>query len=85
MHYKNMGLYGSEFWSYSLKKRVGKLNTRALIEGAEPIIGKQALELGLVDDVIPELENFDQILHEKVLAMKSSHINNRLNAKLVRI
>jgi putative two-component system hydrogenase maturation factor HypX/HoxX len=40
MHYKNMGLHGSEFWSYSLKKRVGKLNTRALIQGAEPVIGK---------------------------------------------
>jgi putative two-component system protein, hydrogenase maturation factor HypX/HoxX len=23
MHYKNMGVYGSEFWTYSLPKRVG--------------------------------------------------------------
>jgi putative two-component system hydrogenase maturation factor HypX/HoxX len=24
MHYKNMGLYGSEYWTYSLPKRIGQ-------------------------------------------------------------
>lgn len=81
MHYKKMGLYGSEFWSYSLKKRVGLKHTNDLVEGCEPITGSQALELGLVDDVIQQFENFDGNLHQMVLSM-SKHISNLQASKI---
>jgi putative two-component system protein, hydrogenase maturation factor HypX/HoxX len=39
MHYQNMGLFGSEFWTYSLKKRVGERLANILTENCEPMIG----------------------------------------------
>ena len=52
-HYKNMGnLYGSEYWTYLLPRRVG-------LEGVQPVMGNrlpigvgEARRLGLVDKVL---------------------------------
>lgn len=43
MHYKNLGLYGSEYWTYSLPKRVGSDMALQLTETCPPLIGQQAL------------------------------------------
>lgn len=37
MHYKGMGLYGSEYWTYSLEKRVGKHYAQQVTELCEPL------------------------------------------------
>jgi putative two-component system hydrogenase maturation factor HypX/HoxX len=42
MHYKNMGLYGSEFWTYSLGKRIGTKQANFMTNTCEPLIGGQA-------------------------------------------
>jgi putative two-component system hydrogenase maturation factor HypX/HoxX len=50
-HYKAMGnLYGSEYWTYLLPKRVGAATARLITEGRLPMGAAQAAELGLVDD-----------------------------------
>ncbi|WP_119286576.1 hydrogenase maturation protein [Azohydromonas sediminis] len=51
-HYKNMGnLYGSEYWTYLLPRRL-KCGTPADVMGRRlPLSAAQARQLGLVDDV----------------------------------
>lgn len=52
-HYKNMGeLYGSEYWTYLLPKRVGLAVATQLTENRLPISAKKAWRLGLVDKVL---------------------------------
>lgn len=49
-HYKKMGLYGSEYWTYSLPKRVGSAKAEELTEQCMPLGVKTAKEIGLIDD-----------------------------------
>ena len=50
-HYKGMGnLYGSEYWTYVLPKRVGEERARAVTEARLPMGMPEARRLGLVDD-----------------------------------
>ncbi|NES05525.1 MAG: hydrogenase maturation protein [Okeania sp. SIO2F4] len=49
-HYKLMGLYGSEYWTYSLVQRVGNSQAKSLTEKCMPISTKSAQEIGLIDD-----------------------------------
>jgi putative two-component system hydrogenase maturation factor HypX/HoxX len=50
-HYRAMALYGSEYWTYVLPRRVGTVQAGLLTERCLPIGAYQAVELGLVDDV----------------------------------
>src|SRR6202521_5382696 len=51
-HYKNMGnLYGSEYWTYLLPRRVKHGPPQAVMEQRLPLSAKAARELGLVDAV----------------------------------
>lgn len=50
-HYRLMGLYGSEYWTYSLPRRVGRL-ADLLMDRALPISAACAHRIGLVDKVI---------------------------------
>jgi putative two-component system hydrogenase maturation factor HypX/HoxX len=52
-HYKNMGnLHGSEYWTYTLPRRVRHGPPRAVLEHRLPIGAPQAQRLGLVDAVL---------------------------------
>lgn len=52
-HYKGMGgLYGSEYWTYSLPKRVGAEKALQLTEQCLPISVREAKSIGLIDDII---------------------------------
>jgi putative two-component system hydrogenase maturation factor HypX/HoxX len=56
-HYKNMGnLYGSEYWTYTLPRRVGPARaaevTQRMMQGRLPMSAAEALSLGLVDAVL---------------------------------
>ncbi|WP_347332135.1 hydrogenase maturation protein [Marinimicrobium locisalis] len=53
-HYKTMGLYGSEYWTYVLPRRVGERFAHQLIEGCEPLLVDEALDWGMVDELLPE-------------------------------
>lgn len=49
-HYKNMGnLFGSEYWTYLLPRRVGQEQARAITQNRLPISAAQAARLGLID------------------------------------
>ncbi|MGN7916254.1 hydrogenase maturation protein [Lysobacter antibioticus] len=49
-HYKSMGgLYGSEYWTYLLPRRVGDTLAQELTEGLRPIGAAGAERIGLID------------------------------------
>lgn len=49
-HYRNMGnLYGSEYWTYLLPKRLGIERSRELMARRFPLLATDALRMGLVD------------------------------------
>ena len=53
-HYKNMGnLYGSEYWTYLLPRRVGDGGVQRVMGNRLPIGAREASRLGLVDAVLP--------------------------------
>ena len=52
-HYKNMGnLYGSEYWTYLLPRRVDASRGHAVMNSRLPIDARGAKEIGLIDDCL---------------------------------
>lgn len=52
-HYKSMGgLYGSEYWTYVLPRRVGGEKALELTEACRPMGTAEAKTIGFVDDVL---------------------------------
>ncbi len=50
-HYKSMGnLYGSEYWTYLLPRRVGEHAVKPLMQNRLPIGAPEARAMGLIDD-----------------------------------
>ncbi|MGZ8158290.1 MAG: hemerythrin domain-containing protein [Methylobacter sp.] len=76
-HYKNMGeLYGSEYWTYLLPKRVGQEMAATLTEQRLPISAKKAWHIGLVDKVLDKNHRIftAQIKHFANAAVADSEI-----------
>ena len=64
-HYKGMGgLYGSEYWTYTLPKRVGAAKAVQLTDECLPVSVQEGRATGLIDDVIIQdsygMDNFRQ-------------------------
>ncbi|MFF4623294.1 enoyl-CoA hydratase-related protein [Nonomuraea jabiensis] len=51
-HYRTMGLFGSEYWTYVLPRRVGAEAARRLTRQALPVGAAEAVELGLADRML---------------------------------
>ncbi len=52
-HYRNMGnLYGSEYWTYLLPQRVGKLRAQEIMQNRLPLSAESALAENLVDECL---------------------------------
>jgi len=51
-HYRLMGLHGSEYWTYTLPRRVGAQEAARLTSACLPVTPASALRTGLVDKVI---------------------------------
>ena len=51
-YYQHMGLYGSEYWTYSLPRRVGDMLSKQLTEECKPISAQHAARIGLVDQLV---------------------------------
>jgi putative two-component system hydrogenase maturation factor HypX/HoxX len=50
-HYKGMGnLYGSEYWTYLLPRRVGDEAAQAITQRRLPVGAREAAAIGLIDD-----------------------------------
>ncbi|MCX5197400.1 hydrogenase maturation protein [Streptomyces sp. NBC_00249] len=52
-HYRLMGLHGSEYWTYTLPRRVGAAAAERLTREALPLSAAAAQGLGLVDRTVP--------------------------------
>jgi putative two-component system protein, hydrogenase maturation factor HypX/HoxX len=50
-HYRKMGLYGSEYWTYVLPQRVGEAQAHGLTTHGEPITAVEAAEIGIIDEL----------------------------------
>jgi len=54
-HYKKMGdLYGSEYWTYTLPRRVGQARALDLAEACRPVGTREAVRIGFLDDAFGE-------------------------------
>ena len=52
-HYRLMGLHGSEYWTYTLPRRVGPHEAERLTRACLPVSPASALRSGLINQVIP--------------------------------
>jgi putative two-component system hydrogenase maturation factor HypX/HoxX len=59
-HYKTMGLHGSEYWTYSLPKRVGPVKALELTETPLPIGTRKAKAIGFIDEILSD--HYDEYL-----------------------
>ncbi len=66
-HYRSMGdLYGSEYWTYTLPRRVGQRQALELTLSCKPIGTGAAWEMGFLDDAFGEdTEAFEAELRER--------------------
>ncbi|WP_405406732.1 hydrogenase maturation protein [Streptomyces sp. NBC_01104] len=82
-HYRLMGLYGSEYWTYSLPRRVGAAASDRLMREALPVSSAAACRLGLIDRVIEcDPQSFDSevgALASHLAALPATQ--SRINAK----
>ncbi|MFW5331742.1 enoyl-CoA hydratase-related protein [Hydrogenophaga sp. ZJX-1] len=74
-HYKNMGnLYGSEYWTYLLPRRLGEAGAKDLMGQRLPLLAAEALRIGLIDhsDEGPR-EGLEERCLERALALAASY------------
>ncbi|MBO1413784.1 hydrogenase maturation protein [Streptomyces sp. FH025] len=82
-HYRLMGLYGSEYWTYTLPRRVGAAEAERLTGQALPVSAAAAERIGLVDRVLdcgPE-EFAPSAAHLAGLFAASPVVQGRIAAK----
>jgi putative two-component system hydrogenase maturation factor HypX/HoxX len=82
-HYQTMGLYGSEYWTYLLPKRVGQHLAHELTTGCMPILAKAAKAIGMVDQILPEnWDLYHQTLQKACEELaQDQHFYSRLEQK----
>jgi putative two-component system hydrogenase maturation factor HypX/HoxX len=66
-HYKNMGnLYGSEYWSYLLPRRVGAEKAARIMRNRLPLGAAEAAEMGFLDEAFgDDLAGFEVEIHTR--------------------
>jgi putative two-component system hydrogenase maturation factor HypX/HoxX len=74
-HYKNMGnLYGSEYWTYSLPRRIGEAASRALMQERLPLTAADAVARGLLDASFGlGAQEFGEQVLERALTLAATH------------
>lgn len=81
-HYKDMGnLYGSEYWTYLLPRRVGKENARRVTQARLPMGSVEARRLGLIDRILPPSSCADRTAIS--LIARTLGVDTGLDARLV--
>lgn len=80
-HYKGMGLYGSEFWTYIFPKRVGKVVAMKIINNTTPINAHEAQKIGLIDCVVPR-KNITRFLSNKLFPDLNKSYNALIQIKM---
>jgi len=82
-HYKLMGLYGSEYWTYILPRRVGQAQAQRLTQSALPVGAKRAVELGMADRALQAApqEFGDEVTRLAVQLAASPEFSDRIANK----
>ncbi|MGD8827222.1 MAG: enoyl-CoA hydratase-related protein, partial [Gammaproteobacteria bacterium] len=82
-HYKNMGnLYGSEFWTYLLPRRIGDANALAIMQHRLPMSADDARATGLVDLVAgPSAGTFTAAVEREARRLAGPSFESQLAAK----
>jgi putative two-component system hydrogenase maturation factor HypX/HoxX len=82
-HYRTMGLTGSEYWTYTLPRRVGAAEAQRLTSQCLPIGATEAASIGLADVVLPGApDEFDAAVREHAFRLATSdRLEQRLAAK----
>uniref|UniRef100_UPI0016B36F86 enoyl-CoA hydratase-related protein n=1 Tax=Aromatoleum evansii TaxID=59406 RepID=UPI0016B36F86 len=86
-HYKNMGnLFGSEYWTYLLPRRVGTEAGRRIMANRLPLLARDAKPLGLVDATFsPDLPTFETEIARHAAALAADPaLAERIAAKASR-
>jgi putative two-component system hydrogenase maturation factor HypX/HoxX len=82
-HYKGMGLFGSEYWTYLLPRRVGMDMALELTNSCLPISARRSKAIGLIDHVFGrDCEGFRAQVHRLAAEIAySDGIDERLREK----
>jgi putative two-component system hydrogenase maturation factor HypX/HoxX len=82
-HYQGMSLYGSEYWTYLLPRRVGHQQALQLTDNCLPISTRRAKAIGLIDDAFgSDLAEFrDEIRQSAESLARSVDLERRLHLK----
>ncbi len=74
-------LYGSEYWTYLLPRRLGEARAREMMQQRLPLLAEQAVALGLLDGVLPqETEALQAQVHGHARALVA-HWSARIEEK----
>ena len=86
-HYRLMGLHGSEYWTYTLPRRVGAEKAAELTQACLPVSPASAVRCGLVDRVIrSDIAGYRrQVAALAAKVARSSDYQSRLAAKARRL
>ncbi len=81
-HYRNMGnLYGSELWTYTLPRRVGAEMAARIMDGRQPLLGRQAAAMGLADEAFgSDAQDFAAGVAERAARLASARDHSALLA-----
>ena len=72
-HYTNMKLFGSEYHTFFLERRVGREKAHELTSGAESMLSSEAVSIGLFDGIMgTNVAEFQDEL-ENVITRIASH------------
>ena len=78
-HYATMGLYGSEYWTYVLPRRVGADMAEHLTSACLPIGAVCATRLGLADFVVSaDRELFEAVVLDQAKSLATSSRSDKL-------
>ena len=83
-HYKNMGnLFGSEYWTYLLPKRVGDEGASAIMNDRLPLLARVAVATGLIDACFGDsMADFEADVSKRARALADADdLQKRLAAK----
>ena len=84
-HYKNMGnLYGSEYWTYLLPRRVGQGGVQQVMGNRLPIGAREALQRGLADGLLDPADPLAEATERALALATADDFTARLAARNAR-
>lgn len=84
-HYQNMGLYGSEYWTYLLPGRVGETKAQKIMQDCLPMLAVEAFSLGYGDELLEEdWDGYDNDIVEYAEKLASSKTHRQLLSQKVK-